>query len=52
MKSVPGNQIELVEVAYAPHNIFLGGLILEFEEQAREAADCAQDFLNRQMSPQ
>ena len=47
MKEIPGNHIERFELANAPHNTFLAGLILGFEKQAREAADIAYDFINR-----
>lgn len=48
MKEVAGNKIERLEIPNAPHNTFLGGLVLGFEKQAIDAAESAYKFLNRQ----
>lgn len=45
MKNIPGNRIELLEIANAPHNTFLGGAILGFANEVNHAADVALDFL-------
>lgn len=46
MKEVPGNYIERMEIANAPHNTFLAGQILGFEKEAAVAADRAKRFLD------
>ena len=48
MKNVPGNRIDCLELDNAPHNTFLGGLLLGFGRQAREAATIAKDFIEKQ----
>ena len=45
MKRTARNKIELYEVPYAPHDIFLAGNILGFEREATDAAAFAQRFL-------
>ena len=45
MRDIPGNKIEFLEIANAPHNTFLGGAILGFAKEARDAADAARKFL-------
>ena len=49
MKQVSGNKIERLEIPNAPHNTFLGGLVLGFEKQAVDAAESACTFVNCQV---
>ena len=46
MRRIAGNNIELYEVPYAPHDIFLAGNFLGFEREVTDAARFAQRFLN------
>ncbi|KAI4114309.1 MAG: hypothetical protein LQ338_008023 [Usnochroma carphineum] len=45
MKTIEQNNVELYEVPYAPHDIFLAGNILGFEKEAADAAEVAAKFL-------
>ena len=49
MNDVPGNHIERMEIANAPHDTFLGGQILGFEADAVDAVARANKFLINQM---
>lgn len=46
MRRIARNNVELYEVPYAPHDIFLAGNILGFEREAADAAKFAQRFLS------
>ena len=50
MEEVTGNSLERLEIPNAPHNTFLGGQLLGFEKEARDAAERANRFLNSQDS--
>lgn len=45
MKEVPGNRVELFEIADAPHDTFAAGLLLGFVKEAEHAADVAAKFI-------
>lgn len=45
MGEIAGNSLERLEIPCAPHDTFLGGQILGFEKEARDAAERANKFL-------
>jgi len=48
MGGIAGNSLERLETPNAPHNTFLGGQLLGFEKEARNAAERANQFLDSQ----
>ncbi|KAL8909097.1 MAG: hypothetical protein Q9207_000431 [Kuettlingeria erythrocarpa] len=48
MEQIAGNRLERLEIPNAPHNTFLGGQLLGFEKEARDAAGRASEFLSSQ----
>ena len=48
MRDIAGNKVERFEVINAPHNIFLGGQLLGFEDEIIKATDKAYQFLKDQ----
>ena len=48
MEEIAGNSLERWEIPYAPHNTFLGGQLLGFGKEARDAAMMANKFLDGQ----
>ena len=46
MEKIPGNRVELLEIANAPHDIFAAGMIVGFLQEADSAMEAAWEFLN------
>ena len=47
MKKIPGNYAQLHEVSNVNHDFILAGNLTGYENEAQEAADVAQGFLEK-----